>query len=165
MRLVLIANMKIDIHIARISKSSLGEVNPAWGMIKSNYPQSLRKLSDQCGSSLVEIMISVLILSFVSIGMAEFFANGRVGFDREEHKRVATLLAQEALERTVVQSYPEIGPWSEQRTIDSRDYTIAVSTFTNTPEIGLKTVQSDVTWFVTSSDTRAVSLVTFVNEI
>jgi len=158
-------NMNNTLHRAKDSKVAIGKADSLGEILKSIRPRTLWKLPDQLGSSLVEIMIAVLILSFVGIGMAEFFANGRVGFDRQEHKRLAVLLAQEALERTVVQPYPQIGPWSEQRSIDSMDYTITVSTLPDVPEPGLKTVQSDVTWPAGPSDTQTVSLVTFVNAI
>ena len=59
----------------------------------------------QRGMTLIEIMVATLILSIVTIGMVEFFAHGRMGLEQEERKRAATLLAQEALERTVAQPY------------------------------------------------------------
>ena len=133
-------------------------------------PKSLKQrffanLADQRGASLVEIMIAVLILSFVSLGMVEFFASGRIGFDREEHRRVATLLAQEALERTVALPFPQITTWSEQRTVSRVVYTTMVTSQNNAPDIGMKTVQSSVTWNATPTSTRTVSLLTYVNQI
>lgn len=118
--------------------------------------------SGQAGASLIEIVIATLILSFVAVGMAEFFARGRTGFDLEEHKRAGILLAQEALERTVTQPYPQIGPWGEQRTIASVVYVIAVTTQTDVPESDIKTVRCDVTWNATSTTTRTATLATFV---
>ncbi len=118
--------------------------------------------SGQSGASLIEIVVATLILSFVAIGMAEFFARGRAGIDQEEHLRVGILLAQEALERTVEQPYPQIVPWGEQRTIGSVVYVIAVTTQTDVPETDIKTVRCDVTWNATQTATRAASLATYV---
>ncbi len=97
-------------------------------------PREFAGPSGQRGASLIEIMVATLILSFVAIGTAEFFVRGRTGFDQEEHKRVGVLLAQEALERTVAQPYPQIVSWVEQRTIASVDYAIAVTAETDVPD-------------------------------
>ena len=112
--------------------------------------------------TLIEIMVATLILGFVAIGMAEFFARGRTGFDHEEHKRVGILLAQEALERTVALPYAQVGPWSESHTISSTQYLIAVTTQTDVPQPDLKTVRCVVTWNESPTATRTASLVTFV---
>lgn len=118
--------------------------------------------SGQGGASLVEIVVAVLILSIVAIGMAEFFARGRTGFDQEERKRVGILLAQEALERTVARPYADIAPWAEERTIASVDYLITVTTLADAPESDITTVECVVTWNATPTATRAASLATLV---
>jgi hypothetical protein len=107
-------------------------------------------------------MVATLILSIVAIGTAEFFVRGRVGFDQEERKRVGSLLAQEALERTVVLPYPQINAWLEQRTVGTVDYTISVTAQTNVPEPDIKTVRCTVTWNATPTVERTASLATYV---
>jgi len=124
--------------------------------------QSHARLGGQRGVSLIEIMVATVILSFVAIGTAEFFVRGRTGFDQEECKRVGSLLAQEALERTVVLPYPQIGDWLEQRTVGTTDYTITVTSQTNVPEPDIKTVRCTVTWDATPTSERSASLVTMV---
>jgi len=116
----------------------------------------------QRGVSLVEIMVATLILTIVALGMAEFFARGRFGFDQEEYKRVATLLAQEALERTIARPYPVIASWNEDRTIASKEYSIAVTAQSNIPEANIKTIRCAVTWDATPSVTRTTSMETMV---
>jgi Tfp pilus assembly protein PilV len=120
------------------------------------------ELLGQSGASLVEIVVATFILSIVAIGMAEFFAGGRLAFDQEEHKRVATLLAQEALERTTALPYVNIASWSETRTIDHVDYSIAVTAIENLPQPDIITLECDVTWDAVPTGTRTASLVTFV---
>lgn len=124
--------------------------------------QEAPRWSGQRGVSLIEIVIATLILSFVAIGMAEFFTRGRIGIDQEEHKRVATMLAQEALERTVALGYDQIGTWGEQRTIGAVDYVIAVTAQADVPELDMKSVLCDVTWDVSTTETRTASLATLV---
>ncbi|MBC8367298.1 prepilin-type N-terminal cleavage/methylation domain-containing protein [bacterium] len=119
-------------------------------------------LADQRGASLVEIVVATFILSIVAIGMAEFFAGGRLAFDQEESKRVATLLAQEALERTTALSYVNIASWSETRTIANVDYSIAVTATEDLPQPDIITLQCDVTWDAVPTGTRTATLVTFV---
>ena len=92
------------------------------------------KHRDSRGVSLLEVMIATLILTIVVLGMVEFFAKGRKGFDMEERKRVATLLAQEAVERTTARPYDQIAPWSENRTVANIVYAVAVTTVANQPE-------------------------------
>ena len=127
-------------------------------------PRGRKILASPSGSSLIEIVIATLILSFTAVGMAEFFASGRASFDREECKRVAVLLAQEALERTVTRPYEQVAPWTETRTVESTDYALAVTTEVDVPAPDLVTVRSVVTWSVTESATRAVSLVSIVSD-
>lgn len=119
-------------------------------------------LGGQRGTSLIEIMVATVILSFVAIGTTEFFVRGRTGFDQEERKRVGALLAQEALERTVALPYPQIDAWLEMRTVGTVDYTISVTAQTNVPEPDIKTVRCTVTWDATPTSERTTSLVTLV---
>ena len=116
----------------------------------------------QRGSSLLEVIIATMILGFVAVGMVEFFAKGRIWFDQEEHKRVATLLAQDALERTVARPYSQINNWSEDRKVSYIPYHITVTTQVNSPETDIKTIWSTVTWQATATAQRNVSLSTFV---
>jgi len=125
----------------------------------------IRRLFGQRGASLIEIVIATLILSFISISMVEFFYKGRAGFDQEEHKRVAVLLAQEALERTVSLPYASIGPWNQARSVSAVDYAIAVTMQADTPENDMKTVRCTVTWDARPNVPRSVTLSTFVNDI
>lgn len=118
--------------------------------------------SDQRGTSLIEIVVATLILSIIAIGMVEFFARGHAGFDQEERKRVGTLLAQEALERTVALSYDQIDDWTEDRTIGTVDYTITVTAVDDAPESDMKTVACTVTWNSAARATRQAALTTFV---
>lgn len=114
------------------------------------------------GVGLLEIIIATLIIGVISLGFGQFLARGRFWFDQEERKRVATLLAQEAIERTVVQAYAQIGPWTEHRTIASIPYLITVTVQSDVPEAEMLTVRSAVTWPVTPTVQRRVSLATLV---
>ncbi len=107
-------------------------------------------------------MIATVILGIVAIGMVEFFAKGRMGFQQEERKRVGTQLVQEALERTVSQPYAQVVDWGERRTIASVDYAISVTTQTDVPELDMKTILCTVAWDISPSNARTASLVTFV---
>jgi Tfp pilus assembly protein PilV len=121
-----------------------------------------RGLRGCAGASLVELIIATLILGIVSVALVQFFARGRVWFDQEERKRVATLLAQEACERTVSQPYANIAAWNETRRVSMRSYGIAVTVQNDTPETDVKTVRSTVTWQATPSAQRSVALATMV---
>jgi Tfp pilus assembly protein PilV len=122
-----------------------------------------RRFRNRSGSSLLEIIIATLLVSITVLALVAFFAKGRVWFDHEEHKRVATLLAQEAMERSVSMPFAQILPWQEQRTVAMVRYSIAVTMEENTPEPDMKTVRSRVTWSATPSAQRSVSLATLVH--
>jgi len=135
--------------------------------IKTKAVTALRRLraraprSDQRGASLVEIIIATFILGLVSVGMVEFFARGNVGFQQEEHKRVAVLLAQEALERTVALPYPDIDSWDESRTVGGTAYAVAVTVEQDDPIDDIKTVDCVVSWGHDAT-VRQANVVTFV---
>lgn len=121
-----------------------------------------RRKPAQAGASLIEVTIATLILGLLAVGLVEFFAKGMVWFDQEEHKRVATLLAQEAMERTVAKPYAQVAAWSETRKISFVRYAVAVSVQSNSPQPDMKTVRSVVTWRAAPSAQRTVSLATLV---
>jgi hypothetical protein len=110
------------------------------------------------------VVVATLLLGLVALGLVEFFAKGRFWFDQEESKRVATLLAQEAMERTVAQEYPAIQSWGEERTISRRPYTVRVGVVEDSPEPQIKTVQATVEWAAAAGARRTVSLATMVYE-
>jgi Tfp pilus assembly protein PilV len=114
------------------------------------------------GVGLLEVVVATLILGMVALGFGQFLARGRFWFDQEERKRVATLLAQEALERTVARPYAQIGPWTERRVIASIPYAINVAIQVNVPETEMQTLRCVVTWPVTPTAQRSVSLATLV---
>jgi Tfp pilus assembly protein PilV len=114
------------------------------------------------GVGLLEVVVATLILGMVAVGFGQFLARGRYWFDQEERKRVATLLAQEALERTIARPYAQIGPWTEHRVIASIPYAINVTTLLNAPENEMQTLRCVVTWPVTPSTQRSLSLATLV---
>ncbi len=124
------------------------------------FPWPFGTDSRERGAGLIEVVIATLILTLVSLALVEFFAKGRIWFDQEERKRVATALAQEALERTTAAPYAEIASWQELRRISSLPYTINVTVRTDVPEVGLKTIQAVVSWPATPTAARNVSLAT-----
>jgi Tfp pilus assembly protein PilV len=112
------------------------------------------------GAGLVEVIVSTLLLSLVALGLVEFFAKGRFWFDQEEDKRVATLLAQEAMERTLAAGYPAIQSWAEERTVSRLPYTLRVAVLEDVPEPQIKTIRATVQWTAAAGAPRSVSLAT-----
>lgn len=133
-----------------------------FGLSRALQGSKRRRGVTQSGSSLLEIVISTLIIGLLAIGIVEFFAKGRVWFDQEERKRVATLLAQESLERTISRPYASISNWTETRRIGATPYSIAVSVQNDAPEMHLTTVRSSVSWQANPTAQRSVSLATLV---
>ncbi|HPF35376.1 MAG TPA: prepilin-type N-terminal cleavage/methylation domain-containing protein [Candidatus Krumholzibacteria bacterium] len=120
--------------------------------------------TDQRGASLVEIIIATFILGLVAVGMVEFFARGNVGFDQEERKRVAVLLAQEALERTVALDYADMDSWSATRTVDGTAFGVVLTVTEDSPELDMKTLDCVVSWGVAGGATRQTQVATLVFE-
>jgi hypothetical protein len=113
------------------------------------------------GASLIEVAVATLVLGLFSIETVEFFARARFWFDQEEHKRVATLLAQEALEKTGV-PYADLIPRIELRSIASIQYSVVVTIQGGAPEFGVNTVRCVVTWWALPGVSRTVSLASLV---
>jgi hypothetical protein len=109
------------------------------------------------GASLLEVIVATLILGIFSIETVEFFARARYWFDQEERKRVATFLAQEALEKSGV-PFANLIPRIEVRSIASVQYSIAVMVQGNTPDIRINTIRCTVTWIARPGVPRSVSL-------
>ena len=114
------------------------------------------------GSSLLEVMIAVLILSIVSVAMSVFFARGRFMFDQEERKRVGTLIAQQALEQAKGMNYADVGAWSDTLTVANITYDLAVTVQAGAPAADMKTVRAVTTWQVRPTVDRSVSLATLI---
>ena len=121
-----------------------------------------RGLRGRAGVSLLEVVIASFLVGVVSLGMVEFFARGRGAFDQEERKRVATLLAQDALEKARGTDFALIANSTQSRTIARIDYSIVVTVQADTPEPDIKTIRSVVTWRATPTANRSVSIVTMV---
>ena len=96
----------------------------------------------------------------MAIGVAEFFAKGRLWFHQEERKRAATLLAQEALEQTIAGGYASIANRSEARTVGRDAFTVTLAVEDNVPATDMKTIRCQVTWQATAVAQRSVSLTT-----
>lgn len=125
-----------------------------------NAPRT--KVGPRDGSSLIEVVVATLMLSLVVIGTVEFFAKGRFWFDQEESKRVATLLAQEAMERTATAPYEQVLPLEETHPIAGVDYALEVTVDEDSPESSVKTVRAVVSWQAVAGGERTVSLATLV---
>ncbi|MFN0149507.1 MAG: hypothetical protein ACKVU1_02215 [bacterium] len=118
--------------------------------------------SRAAGSSLIEVMIASFLVGVVSLMMVEFFARGRYSIDQEERKRAATLLAQDALEKATATEYAMIGDTNEQRTVANVQYTIDVTVEDDEPGLGMKSLESSVTWQGAEGTARNVTLNTIV---
>ena len=69
------------------------------------------RLTDESGLTLLEVMISAIILLFVLLSMVSGYALGRVNLDREEVKRRAVGLAQDRLETIRGRSITSNAAW------------------------------------------------------
>jgi Tfp pilus assembly protein PilV len=126
------------------------------------HPACYRCVRSRRGAGVLEVIIATLILSITVILLVAFFARGRVWFDHEEMKRVATLVAQDSMERTIALPYDQVIAWAQQRTISTVRYNIAVTVANNDPEANTKTIRSRVTWQATPAAQRNVTLATIV---
>ena len=126
------------------------------------HDRSPSRRKKQRGSTLLEAMIGSLIVAIIAIQMITFFARGRHWFDQEERKRVATLIAQEALEQAAIADYGDVAPWTKHRTVAGVRYETTVTVQNNVPETNMKTVRVVVSWPVTANDDRTVSISTSI---
>jgi Tfp pilus assembly protein PilV len=124
-------------------------------------PRLIRKpLANEHGLTLLEVMISAVILLFVLLSMISGYAMGRVNLDREEVKRRAVALAQDRMETIRARSNAppvtaNFNALTKARidttyTLDRTTFTLS-STVTPLPTATntlLKVISMDVTWTV-----------------
>lgn len=107
-------------------------------------------------------MIGALIVAIIAIQMVAFFARGRHWFDQEERKRVATLIAQEALEQISSADYADVASWTKYRTVSGVSYETSVIVVNDDPKPDMKTVRVVVSWPASASDDRTLSISTSI---
>ena len=101
-------------------------------------------------------------MAIIAIQMVAFFARGRHWFDQEERKRVATLIAQEALEQVSSADYVTVTSWTKFRTVSGVPYETSVIVQDNVPETNMKTVKVVVSWPASPTDDRTLSISTSI---
>jgi len=118
-------------------------------------------LDNERGLTLLEVMISAIILLFVLLSMISGYALGRVNLDREEVKRRAVGLAQDRLETIRGRSITSTAAWNAvvtaandtTYTIDNTVFRVA-RTVVDSPAVTAvtkpvrKIVSVDVSWTV-----------------
>jgi Tfp pilus assembly protein PilV len=110
--------------------------------------------------TLIEVMVSILILTIVMLGCSALFITGRKHINTREHYRVALQLASQKLEELKAGSYDDIQEYEPQEHLSIKGVSYYRST--NAKNGGLyKEVQVDVQW-TEANKIHNVNLVTFI---
>lgn len=114
------------------------------------------------GTSLVEAVVAILVLSIIILGSSFLFVSGQGYIDMRGRHRIAAELAAQKLEELKAGNYNDIaeGETEESFSLDDLPYTRSVAT--ETRDGGLyKKVQVTVSWQQMGKQ-RNVSLDTFI---
>ncbi len=109
------------------------------------------------GFSLLEVMVSAVLLVIVFFGLAQFHARGRTQLDYEEDRRKATAVAQACLDG-IRRDYrydqlPALDATVQSLVVDSRTYTVTHGVSAASPEPQATTVTVVVRWVAKVADT------------
>ena len=123
----------------------------------------MQRIRDESGLSLKEVEVTTFIVMIVMLGMVAFHFLGRVSIDREEMKRVALSLAQSRLESFQTAPPDSVRARTDTRLVSGVTFTLDTAVQNDTPEAGLRAVTVTVTWPVTASTNRSLSLYSCYN--
>ncbi|MFZ2148049.1 MAG: type II secretion system protein [Sedimentisphaerales bacterium] len=112
------------------------------------------------GTTLIEVMAAVLILTLVITGGSFLFVTGKNQIDIREQYRVASRLAGQKLEDIKAGNYDDIEKSATSESLSLKDTSYSRSTVTK--DLGLyKQVDVTIQWGQAGRE-RNVSLVTFI---
>ncbi len=131
-------------------------------------------LKSEQGITLVEILITAVILLIVTLGSVGVYTFGTGRISREFHRRVALELAQQGMEELFGSSFDDVHTRVDTLAVDNFDY-IRLITATAVDDsadgLGASDIDADTTdykrvevavkWFETG-DTNSVQLMSFV---
>ena len=95
----------------------------------------LHKATEQSGSTLIELTLSVVVLSLALLSLIAVFSGVSVSMQSGEHRRIAEMLAQEQMEEIRARRFDEKskkdanGNWSSSFGADSGETSTDESTF------------------------------------
>jgi len=124
-----------------------------------------RKMKNQKGFTLVEVMISMLIFAIGILGMAPMMVTSMFGnaYSREETQ--ATVLAQDKFEKLGKQASISPLPWTETTnnlyTIYSRDTRVDDNSTDNTVPVGLYKMRVTMSWTDKAGKQRSLVFLTY----
>ena len=115
------------------------------------------------GFSLVELMVSLIVLVVVIAGMSQFLYLGRGTYDDEERKRTATELASRLLEDRRVLAYTAALAADTTITIDRVSYRTVITSQSGVPSTYAKRVTAMTSWSSTKGKSRNIVMATFMS--
>lgn len=124
-----------------------------------------RKMKNQKGFTLIEVMISMLIFAIGILGMAPMMVTSMFGnaYSREETQ--ATVLAQDKFEKLAKQASISPLPWTENTsnlyTIYSRNTRVDDNSTDAGVPVGLYKIKVTVNWTDKAGKTRSLDFITY----
>jgi len=119
----------------------------------------MKLIHNQNGFSLLEIMISLVLLALIMLPMAVMFGHGAAFLRNNEIENTALLLAQRELEEIKTMEFEDIGDENKNVTQDGTTYTVNTSVTENG---NLKNITVTVAWVGINGTNRQLQLETVV---
>ena len=125
----------------------------------------MKKLSNDIGFTLIEILIAIVIISMASLGLASLSVSIIQANSTDKNTTMAISCAQDKMEQIKKLGYLNVGTSNPNENYGSipnyPSYKRIMSIATDTPTAKMKTVTVTVFW---NSDTRSVKLQTILAE-
>jgi Tfp pilus assembly protein PilV len=120
---------------------------------------------DQAGISLLEILISIVVLAVVVLGATAFSYQGRWALDEEEHKRTATEYVSSIFEDFRNQPAPAVtaSQPNQSAVIDNVTYTVHFDVTPGYQNPNQIRVYATVSWPMRSGGTRSFRMSTLLS--
>ncbi len=114
------------------------------------------------GLSILEIMVSIVLLVIILLASTQFIFEGRYGLDEEERKRTAMEFTSNILEDVRSLQWYAARSVDTTKVIDKISFHTVVTIQDNNPVPYLSRAVAKTTWTTHTGDQRTITFATFV---
>ncbi len=133
-------------------------------MTHTSRPRTRCPLRDQRGVTLVETLVALGLFALISASLADFLVHQIRQSSSNYLDTLAYGLAADAMESARAATFADIASGSTTVSEEGMTFTVSLAVDNDTPESGLKTITSNVSWDEPSGS-RTISVSTIFTEI
>ena len=133
-------------------------------MTHTSRSRTRSALRDQRGISLIETLVALALFALTSASLADFLVHQIRQASSNHLDTLAYSLAADAMELARAGRFADIVGESRTATAEGMTFTVTMAVDDNTPESGLKTITSNVSWDEPGGS-RTISVSTIYTEV